>query len=63
MTLFEAGLPQMTTSIGRSTSDDIWVQGYNLAGELMGEVDFGTMFFLLITGRLPTADEARIQDS
>lgn len=39
MTLFEADLPQMTTSIGRSTSDDIWVQGYNLAGELMVGID------------------------
>ena len=53
MTLFETDLPTMATSIGRSTADDIWVQGYNLADELMGEVDFGSVFYLLITGRLP----------
>lgn len=50
----------MTTSIGRSTADGIWVQGYNLADELMGEVDFGSTFFLLVTGRLPTAGEGRL---
>jgi citrate synthase len=60
MTLFETDLPTMATSIGRSTADDIWVQGYNLADELMGEVDFGSVFYLLITGRLPSAGEARI---
>jgi citrate synthase len=58
--VFEADLPRMTSSIGRSTANDIWVQGYNLADDLMGEVDFGSMFFLLITGRLPAAGEARI---
>ncbi|MBW0115697.1 citryl-CoA lyase [Pseudonocardia sp. KRD-169] len=60
MTTFDTDMPPMTTSIGRSTADDIWVQGYDLAGELMGEVDFGSVFYLLITGRLPTAGEARI---
>lgn len=60
MTLFETDLPPMTTSIGHSTADEIWVQGYNLADELMGQVDFGSTLFLLITGRLPTAGEARV---
>lgn len=50
----------MRTSIGRSTSDNIWVQGYPLADELMGNVDFGEMFFLLVTGRLPETGEARV---
>jgi citrate synthase len=53
-------LPPMTTSIGHSTADGIWVQGYDLADELMGEVDFGALFFLLITGWLPGAGEARV---
>lgn len=60
MTLFESALPRMSTSIGRSTADDIWVQGYNLADELMGEVDFASTFFLLVTGRLPGPGEARL---
>jgi citrate synthase len=58
--IFEGDLPPMSTSIGRSTADDIWVQGYNLADELMGEVDFGSLFFLLMTGRLPGPGEARL---
>ncbi|MGH3517316.1 MAG: citryl-CoA lyase [Haloechinothrix sp.] len=61
MSIFDNdGLPPMTTSIGHSTADDIWVQGYNLADELMGEVDFGSVFFLLVAGRLPSEGEARI---
>jgi citrate synthase len=50
----------MTTSIGHSTVDDIWVQGYDLSQELMGVVDFGSMFYLLVQGRLPSEAEAII---
>ncbi|MFF3569293.1 citryl-CoA lyase [Nocardia jiangxiensis] len=60
MALFEADLPPMTTSIGHATADGIWVQGYDLAQELMGEVDFGGVFFLLVSGRLPTLGESRL---
>jgi citrate synthase len=49
-----------TTAIGHSTADTILVQGYNLTDELMGEIDFGGVFFLLITGRLPVDGEARL---
>lgn len=58
MTTSEADLPPMTTSIGRSTADGIWVQGHDLASELMGEVDFGGAFYLLVTGRLPGPGES-----
>jgi citrate synthase len=60
MAVFDTELPRMTTSIGHSTADGIWVQGYNLADELMGEVDFGSLFFLLVSGRLPASGEARL---
>jgi citrate synthase len=61
MTMFDAAAkPPMTTSIGNSTPDDIWVQGFNLAEELMGQVDFGSMSFLLISGRLPSPGEAAV---
>lgn len=60
MTAFAADLPAMRTSIGFTTEDEIRVQGYRLADELMGEVDFGSMFFLLVTGRLPHTGEARL---
>ncbi|MCV7203821.1 citryl-CoA lyase [Mycolicibacterium peregrinum] len=48
-----------TTSIGHSTADSIQVCGHDLAAELMGTSDFGSVFFLLVTGRLPEAGEAR----
>jgi citrate synthase len=61
MTMFDTtAKPPMTTSIGSSTPDDIWVQGFNLAEELMGKVDFGSMSFLLISGRLPSPGEASV---
>lgn len=47
------------TSLGISTSDTITVAGKDLV-ELMGEVDFGTMTFLVVAGRLPDAGEARL---
>src|SRR5919106_1136287 len=55
-----ADKPPMTTSIGSSTPEDIWVQGFNLADELMGKVDFGSMSFLLTSGRLPSPGEATV---
>jgi citrate synthase len=55
-----ADKPPMTTSIGSSTPEDIWVQGFNLADELMGKVDFGSMSFLLTSGRLPSSGEATV---
>jgi citrate synthase len=58
MTPYEGDVPPMVTSIGRSQGDKIWVHGFNLVDELIGAVDFGAMFFLLVTGRLPSASEA-----
>jgi citrate synthase len=61
MTNFDGGAqPSMRTSIGFSTEDQIRVRGYNLSEELMGEVDFGSMFFLLVSGRVPNQGEARL---
>src|ERR671913_1097804 len=61
ITNFDGGAqPSMRTSIGFSTEDQIRVRGYNLSEELMGEVDFGSMFFLLVSGRVPNQGEARL---
>ena len=49
-----------TTSIGHSTVNSIEVCGYDLTGELMGEVDFAAVFFLLISGRTPEPGESRL---
>ncbi|MDV3128638.1 citryl-CoA lyase [Mycobacterium sp. 21AC1] len=48
------------SSMGSSTKDHINVQGYDLADDLMGKVDFGAMFFLLLVGRLPSDAEAAL---
>lgn len=48
------------SSMGSSTTDHINVQGYDLAGELMGKVDFGAMFFVVLAGRLPSDSEAAL---
>ncbi|MFD2414861.1 citryl-CoA lyase [Amycolatopsis pigmentata] len=50
----------LSTSIGHSTPDRIEVKGLDLANALMGEVDFGSVFFLLAAGRLPAMGEARL---
>lgn len=50
----------LRTSIGHSTEDSIEVCGHDLAGELMGEVDFASVFFLLVSGRIPGKGEARL---
>lgn len=48
------------TSLGTATPDTITVAGKDLVTELMGEVDFGTMTFLVVAGRLPGDGEARL---
>lgn len=50
----------LRTSIGHSTVDSIEVCGHDLTGELMGEADFATVFFLLVSGRVPGKGEARL---
>jgi citrate synthase len=48
------------SGIGRSTADSITVCGRDLAGELMGEVAFADLAFLLVAGRLPEKPESRL---
>ena len=53
----------LRTSIGTSTADSITVRGHDLASELMGQVSFTELTFLLVRGRMPTAEEARMLDA
>lgn len=46
-----------TTSISTATSDTITVRGHDLVGELMGSLSFTEYFYLLTTGRKPTAEQ------
>ena len=51
------------TSIGGVTPDSITVRGHDVAGELMGEMSFGDVAFLLAAGRAPTDGESTLFDA
>lgn len=51
-----------TTSISTATHDAITVRNHDLTGDLMGGVSFTEYFYLLTTGRKPTADQAYFLD-
>ncbi|OGA99783.1 MAG: citryl-CoA lyase [Burkholderiales bacterium RIFCSPHIGHO2_12_FULL_61_11] len=50
----------LRSDIAWSTAEAIGVHGYDLCHDLMGEVNFGDMAFLEVTGRLPDANESRL---
>lgn len=50
----------MRSELGYSTRDAIYVQGRNLCDDILGHLDLGAMAFLQLTGRTPTANEARL---
>jgi len=50
----------LRSDIAWSTPEAIGVHGYDLCQDLMGEVSFGDMAFLEVTGRLPDARESRL---
>jgi len=51
-----------TTSISTAAADRITVRGRDLCAELMGATNFTEFFFLLATGRTPTADQSFFLD-
>jgi len=54
---------QRSSAISTSNADTILVRGRDLAGELIGEVNFSEHFWLLVTGALPTAAQRRVLDA
>lgn len=56
----QAGEEWVRSGIGHSTADTITVCGRDLATELMGEVSFPDLAFMLVTRRQPSADESRM---
>ena len=50
----------LRSDIAWSTPEAIGVHGYDLCQDLMGEINFGDMAFLEVTGRLPDAPESRL---
>ena len=53
----------LRSAIGKSTPDTITVRGRNLATELMGQVTFTELAFLLTADRMPSAGETRLFDA
>ena len=53
----------LRSRIGRSTPDSITVRGRNLATDLMGQVTFTELAFLLTADRMPSPGETRLFDA
>jgi citrate synthase len=51
------------TEVGGCDADSITVRGRDLAGELLGRVSFTELSFLLVSGRMPTAQETALLDA
>jgi citrate synthase len=52
-----------SSAISTSNAETIVVRGKDLAGELIGHIDFSSHFWLLLTGSLPTAGQRRVLDA
>src|SRR5579862_5581120 len=52
--------PWLRTSIGTSTSESITVLGRDLTNDLMGNVSFSELSFLLATRSLPTPEQSKL---
>ena len=48
------------TAIAEATADGVRVRGYDVLTDLAGKIDFAEMVFLLLTGELPTAGQAKM---
>lgn len=53
----------LRTGVGASDADSITLMGRDVAGELMGEVTFTELAFLLVQKRLPSRGETRLLDT
>src|SRR4026207_673873 len=55
--------PQIVTGLGKAELHRILVRGYDLNKELVGKISFTDMTWLILRGRLPTGNEARMLDA
>ncbi|HEX2226478.1 MAG TPA: citryl-CoA lyase [Candidatus Binatia bacterium] len=58
-----AETPKLVSSMGRAELDRIFVRGYDLNEQLLGKISFAQMVCLMLQGRMPSAEEARMIDS
>jgi len=49
---------KLKSGLGRSTADQIFVRGHDLAADLIGKVSLGDVAFLELKGRLPNHQES-----
>ena len=54
---------KIVTGIGKAELHRVLVRGYDLNEELVGKITFTDMTSLILRGRLPTRDEARMLDA
>lgn len=48
------------TSIAEATDTGITVRGYDVLNDLVGKIDFVSMFYLLLTGKMPTDGQVKV---
>ena len=58
-----ADTPKLVSSMGRAELDRIFVRNYDLNKDLLGKITFAQMVYLMIVGRMPTAEEGRMVDT
>ena len=58
-----AGQPKVVTGIGNAELHRVLVRGYDLNKELVGKITFTDMTSLILRGRLPTPNEAKMLDA
>ncbi len=58
-----AETPKLVTSMGKAELDRIFVRGYDLNEELLGKISFAQMVYLMLMGKLPTAEQGRMIDT
>jgi citrate synthase len=49
---------RLRSELGRSTTDKIYVRGFDLTEDLLGKVSLGDVAFLELKGRLPSPEES-----
>jgi citrate synthase len=52
-----------TTHIANATAEDVFVRGKSLCADLIGKVNFTEMTYFQVTGKMPSAAQARVLDA
>ncbi|HLN82382.1 MAG TPA: citryl-CoA lyase, partial [Candidatus Binatia bacterium] len=58
-----ADTPRLVSSMGRAELDRIFVRNYDLNKDLLGKITFAQMLYLMLEGRLPSAEQGRMIDA